>query len=90
MVEKITVTASRDTRGKDKSKEEFGVVKNLVEGKIVDKNDINTTFVTAEVSGFARFLTPIGRLNGNLRRRHLTATLDTTEGVGGQRGDEMK
>ena len=82
-MKEITVTASRDTRGKGKIKEEFGVATKVVEGKIVANND-NNTFVAAKVSGYAGFSSPIGRIHGNLHRRHLTPTLGTREGVGGR------
>ena len=78
-----SVTASRDTRGKGKIKEEFGVATKVVEGKIVANND-NNTFVAAKVSGYAGFSTPLGRWTGNRTRRHLPQVLGTREGVGGQ------
>ena len=83
MVEKITVTASRDTREEVKFKEEFGVDTKLIEGKNKDKR-VTNDFVTAKVSGYAGFSSPIGRIHGNQLRRHLTPTLGTREGVGGQ------
>ena len=77
------MTASRDTREEVKFKEEFGVDTKLIEGKNNDKL-VSNNFVTAKVSGYAGFSSPIGRIQGNQLRRHLTSTLGTREGVGGQ------
>ena len=82
-MKKVNATASKDTKGQNKFKEEFRVDTNISEGKNDNKNDTNVS-VTAKLSGFAGFSAPVGRTNGYLLRRHLPSTLDTREGVGGQ------